>query len=94
VVDLVTLALHIQNQGPSLPLDVAGQIIVVLELILGLEQHLHRDLRLGWDHSRHWAHSQRFTEVGTAFHALLCEAEAEGNVLLVDERDDLSVLAL
>ena len=94
MVDLVTLALNIQNQRSSLPLDVAGQIIIVLELILGLEQHLHRHLRLGWNHSGHWAHSERVAKVRTAFHALLGEAEAEGNVLLVDERDDLPVLAL
>jgi hypothetical protein len=93
-VDLVALSFHVQYQWSGLPLDVADEIVVVIELVLWLEQYLNRYLRLGWHHTRHGAHPQRVTEVWTSFDALLGEAEAEGNVLLVDEGDDLSVLAL
>ena len=51
VVDLVAFALDIQDQGPSLPLDVAGQVIVVLDLVLRLEVDLNGQVGQGWHHS-------------------------------------------
>jgi hypothetical protein len=91
--NLVAFSFHIEYQRPGLSLHVANKIIVVVELVLGLEEDFDRDLRLSGYHTRNRIHSEGVAKVRASFDALLGEAEAEGNVLLVDERHDLSVLS-
>ena len=94
MVNLVALTFHVEHQWSCLSLDIANQVVVVVELILWLEQDLHRDLRLGGHHSRDGVHSQRVSVVWTSLDALFRETEAEGNVLLVDQLHSFSVFTL
>mmetsp|Transcript_39618 Transcript_39618/g.60625 ORF Transcript_39618/g.60625 Transcript_39618/m.60625 type:complete len:572 (+) Transcript_39618:2645-4360(+) len=94
VVDLVALTFNVEYERSSLPLDVANQVIVVVQLVLRLEEHFNWDSRLSRNGSGHRVHAEGVAEIGAALDALLSEAEAEGNVLLVNELDSFSVLSL
>lgn len=53
MVDLVTFALDVEDQGTGLALDVALQVVVVLELELGRELNLDGKLGVSRDDTLH-----------------------------------------
>jgi len=83
--NLVSLTLHVQDERPSLALDIATQVVVVLKLKLRGEGNFNRQFRVSRDNSLHWSHFERVTKVWVTAHALFSEVECERNVLLVND---------
>jgi len=94
VVDFVSFSFHVKNQGAGFSLDIAEQVVVVVQLVLGLEQYFNWNLGLCRDSSRNGIDSKRISEVWASSDALFGKAEAERNMLLVDQLDGLSILSL
>jgi hypothetical protein len=92
MMNLVTFSLDVQDKRSSLSLDVAHQVIVVVELKLGLEQNFNWNLRSGRNDTSNWVASERVSKVRTSLDTFFREVETEWNVFLVNEVDSLSVL--
>jgi len=56
VMNLIALTFDIENERPSLSLDVTAQVIVVLQFKLGSECNLNWQLGVSWNHTLHWSH--------------------------------------
>lgn len=94
VMDLVTFTFYIKHQRSCLSLDIANQIVVVVELVFWLEYYFNWDLRLGRDHTSYRVHSERISKIWASFNALFGEVEAEWDVLLINQGYYFSILSL
>mmetsp|Transcript_8825 Transcript_8825/g.8171 ORF Transcript_8825/g.8171 Transcript_8825/m.8171 type:complete len:265 (-) Transcript_8825:7664-8458(-) len=94
MVDLDAFPFDVEDEGPGLALDVAHEVVVEGELVLGLEGQFNGDGRLRRHHSPHRVHNQRVPIVRTPNDTLLGEVEGKWDRLLIDDAHRLPVLPL